>query len=64
MRTSRAYVGKNGWTTFSTSGRLVEEGRATYEAALGVPDPFIPQLSDLKAERVKPDDVDNYLPHS
>ncbi|PKR88867.1 hypothetical protein CXZ10_12150 [Pleomorphomonas diazotrophica] len=64
LKAARAYVGKKGMVMFSTGGRQIEVDRATYDAAIGGPDPSIPQLSDLKAGRVKPDDVDACLPLS
>lgn len=64
MKAARAYVGKTGLVMFSTNGRPIEVDRATYDAAIGGPDPSIPQLSDLKAGRVKPGDVDACLPLS
>lgn len=64
MTASRAYVGKKGLVIFSTNGRPIEVDRATYEAGIGGPDPAIPQLSDLKAGRIKPADVGSCLPVS
>jgi hypothetical protein len=64
MAVARAYVGKKGMVIFSTSGRPIELDRATYEAMTGGFDPTVPQLSDLKAGRVKPADVGNCLPLS
>lgn len=64
MKVARAYIGEKGLIIFSTSGRPIKLDRATYEAAIGGPDPSIPQLSDLKAGRVKPADVGYCLPLS
>ncbi|WP_370674848.1 hypothetical protein [Pleomorphomonas sp. PLEO] len=64
MWASKAYVGKDGMVAFTSSGRQVGLDRATYERIIGGPDSSIPQLSDLKAGRVKPADVDICLPLS
>lgn len=57
-------MGAKGLILFSTAGRPVVADRTTYDAALGGPDPSIPQLSDLKAGRAKPADVGSRLPQS
>jgi hypothetical protein len=64
MAVARAYVGNKGMVIFSTNGRPIKLDRATYEAMTGGFDPTVPQLSDLKAGRVKPADVGNCLPLS
>ncbi|WP_036790796.1 hypothetical protein [Pleomorphomonas koreensis] len=64
MNAYRAYVGTTGMIIFSTSGRPIEVNRTIYEAGTGGFDPTVPQLSDLKAGRVKPAAVGNCLPLS
>jgi hypothetical protein len=57
MRASMAYSGKNGMVSFTTSGRMVKLDRGVFEASIGGPDPTIPQLADLQAGRLRPNDV-------
>ncbi len=64
MEAYKAYVGKKGLVMFSSNGRPIEVDRTVYEAGTGGFDPTVPQLSDLKAGRVKPADVGNCLPLS
>jgi hypothetical protein len=62
MRVSAAYRGRDGMVSFTSSGRMIAVDRATFEAAIGGPDPTIPRLEDLKAGRVKPANVGSCAP--
>lgn len=62
MRVSQAYVGRNGMVSFTSSGRMIKLDRATFEAAIGGPDPSIPRLEDLKAGRLRPENVGSCAP--
>lgn len=48
--------------SFTASGRMLKIDRATYDGALGGPDPNKPYLKDLQAGRVKPADVGGCSP--
>jgi hypothetical protein len=51
-RVSMAVVDKKTLVSILGSGRIVKVDRATFESAIGGPDPSLPLLSDLKAGRV------------
>ncbi|MCX2725092.1 hypothetical protein [Roseibium salinum] len=51
------YIGETGMGIFTSSGRLIEVDRATYHKHQGVSKTDAPQMSDLKAGRVRPRDV-------
>jgi hypothetical protein len=57
LKASMAYSGRNDMVSFTTSGRMIKLNRAVFESSIGGHDSTIPQLSDLKAGRVKPADV-------
>jgi hypothetical protein len=56
-KVSLAVVDKKTLVSILASGRMVKVDRATFEAAIGGPDPSLPRLADLKAGRVGPQHV-------
>ncbi len=62
MNVASAYVNKKEMVSFTASGRMLKIDRATYDRALGGPDPNKPYLKDLQAGRVKAADVGGCSP--
>ncbi|MFK0272816.1 hypothetical protein ACIQUG_04040 [Ensifer sp. NPDC090286] len=62
LNVASAYVNKKEMVSFTASGRMLKIDRATYDGALGLPDPNKPYLKDLQAGRVKPADVGGCSP--
>lgn len=57
-RVAVMYVGKTGMAILiSTTGRIMKLDRAAFEGKAGGPIKGIPQLSDIKAGRIKPHHV-------
>lgn len=57
MAAGMAYVGRTGLVSITSSGRRIKIDRAVWEASRGGADPSLPQLSDLEAGRLRPQDV-------
>ncbi|MBK5569497.1 hypothetical protein [Ensifer sp. SSB1] len=62
LNVASAYVNQKEMVSFTASGRMLKIDRATYDAALGGPDPNKPYLKDPQAGRVKPADVGGCQP--
>lgn len=56
MRATMAYSGKNGMVSFTSAGRMITLDRATVEKRLGS-SLNLPKYEDLKAGRLRADDV-------
>lgn len=63
MNVSTFYDGKHKMGAFTAAGRIVAIDRKVFEAAIGGPDPSLPQWSDLQAGRPRPQDVGSCGPH-
>ncbi|PZU90383.1 MAG: hypothetical protein DI528_00635 [Shinella sp.] len=62
LKASIAYVDSKKMVSILGSGRMITLDRATYEQNSGGPDASIPRLADLKAGRLRPEDVGACLP--
>ncbi len=56
MRATMAYSGKNGMVSFTSAGRMISLDRSTVEKRLGG-SLNLPKYEDLKAGRLRADDV-------
>ncbi|UXT22826.1 hypothetical protein FY140_19185 [Agrobacterium tumefaciens] len=56
MRATMAYSGKNGMVSFTSAGRMISLDRNTFEKRLGG-SLNLPKYEDLKAGRLRADDV-------
>ncbi|CUX13578.1 conserved hypothetical protein [Agrobacterium deltaense Zutra 3/1] len=56
MRATMAYSGKNGMVSFTSAGRMISLDRNTVEKRLGG-SLNLPKYEDLKAGRLRTDDV-------
>ncbi|MCM2402002.1 hypothetical protein NBH20_12610 [Rhizobium sp. S153] len=62
LKASIAYVDSKKMVSILGSGRMITLDRATYEQSVGGPDASIPRFADLKAGRVRPEDVGACVP--
>ncbi|MCM5556993.1 hypothetical protein [Pleomorphomonas sp. JP5] len=53
-----AYIDDKKMYGFSSSGRPISMDRKVYDSHIGGPDPNIPYWKDIKAGRLRPQDVD------
>lgn len=57
MKATLAYVSRTKMVSFTAAGRQIELDRKTFERSMGGKTGRIPNLADLKAGRLHPDDV-------
>ena len=57
MKVTMAYVGANGLVSILSNGRQIKLDRKTFESHLGGSAGDLPQLSDLKAGKLRSKDV-------
>jgi hypothetical protein len=62
LNVASAYINKKEMVSFAAGGRMLKIDRATYDEAIGGPDPNKPYLKELQSGRVKASDVGGCSP--